>query len=172
MISTMNSILSRNHLVLLGIVLIIVAIFTNAEFLRKYTPSDSGPWKKYENFRFGYSINYPSDWTEGHIANNGDGRVLHNKDSNEITVYGSHEPTDFSKSYPGSVKSTVKLTSGQQVIVYESRADERVMMIVVFDTKEDQIVLYSNTKDNYYRANRDTIIEVADTFKLQIDQSL
>jgi PBP1b-binding outer membrane lipoprotein LpoB len=55
---------------------------------------DAISWKTYHNERFGFTINYPEEWTPAPEPTNGDGRALVSGNENEVLVYASNYMTE------------------------------------------------------------------------------
>lgn len=75
--------------------------------------SPAGETERYTNARFGYRIDYPSDWKPQQEADNGDGRVLEVFDnSHNALVYGSHADSNKSEIIESSSYKEMELKEG------------------------------------------------------------
>ncbi len=138
---------------------------TDVAQLNQYSPPEE--WDTYTNFRFEYSINYPSDWNEGEEAGNGDGKSLHKDDNNEIIVYGTLQPSTFSTQNTPAEREVFTLNDGRKATELKLKDEEdKIRYMVFFEDNDTQYVFFAKTTENFFKENKKLLQEVAKGFKL------
>lgn len=127
--------------------------------------SIKGGWKTYSNARFGYSINYPSDWKGTEEAANGDGRPLYRDENNEILVYASNMSSDFSNLGTDLDRRNITLKDGRRAIEIKNVKD-KTDYIVYFNDGDQQYVFYSKVARDFFDKHESEIKTSARSLRL------
>lgn len=134
---------------LIHTILIILILFGVGLIILKST---KGGWKTYSNARFGYSVDYPTNWKESTEAENGDGKPLYRDDENEILVYASNMPSNFSNLGAGSERRNITLKDGRPAIELKNLKG-KTSYIVYFNDSGRQYVFYAQVTQDFFNKN-------------------
>ena len=124
-------------------------------------------WKTYENWRFVYSIHYPSSWNVGEQSENGDGLIFYEGDpNNDIRIYGSLYDADLYDPYSDASKDgfttdKITLNNGDEADYIVGMEDGKVLFKVIFI--EDYVVytFYANVTVDFFDENVGLLVQTA-----------
>jgi len=155
---------------LILIIIFLIVVFLGFYLIINTTILSKSNWKTYRNSRFNYSISYPSNWKEGLVATNGDGKAIYKDDLNEILVYGSLRPYSFSTQDDEAERSVFILNDGRKATSLKSIKNGKINYIIFFnqignDGIEEQYVLNADVTEKFFKDNEDTLNKVGKTFK-------
>lgn len=91
---------------LVSIILLTVGLLSTASVEADATRKPV--WNRYENARFGYSVEFPSGWVPAPESANSDGRVIRSATRDVLTVWGGF--TDFAPSSTDYSNVTLRRT--------------------------------------------------------------
>lgn len=129
-------------------------------------PAESEKFTRYTNGRFGYRIYYPKDWNTGDEAPNGDGRILHGVDNDDIDirVYGSHY---FERKAPDlSEYESITFNNGDTAKFKETRKDGTYSFDVVKIENEKEYRVEGKFTEVFYQENKAEINAVIKSFQI------
>lgn len=124
--------------------------------------------KTYANNRFGYSIRYPTDWVDKTEGDNGDGKIIYSdSQSNEISVYATLNPSNFSIQGDPAKKDIFMLADGKQAtsLYLTDNGNVKFFVYLTAPSKNEgldsQFVVYANVSEQFFKQNEKTILDVA-----------
>lgn len=124
--------------------------------------------KTYENNRFGYSISYPKTWVDKIEADNGDGKTIYfDSQNNEISVYATLNPSNFSIQDDPAKKDIFMLADGKQATSLYLTDSGKVKFFVYLTAPskneglDSQFVVYANVSEQFFKQNEKIIREIA-----------
>ena len=133
----------------------------------KKSENTEDEWNVYSNARYGYSIRYPSEWTSGEEADNGDGKRLYigNPDV-DITVYASNYMEGISDPYhndEGNVQAQLtKLDNGYESVLIVGKQDGKILYDMVYISTEDvEYHFHAIISENFFEGNEQILLKVA-----------
>jgi uncharacterized protein YcfL len=133
------------------------------------TPSEitDKQWNVYSNARYGFSISYPSYWTTGEEADNGDGKSLYigNPDV-EILVYASNYIEDISDPYHTKDENVqlqkTKLDNGYESALIVGRQEGKILYDMVYlSTQDIEYHFYAIVSEKFFEDNEQILLKVA-----------
>lgn len=128
----------------------------------KQQENDYQSWKTYSNSRFGFSVKYPKNWRIGEEATNGDGLALYKDKTNEVLVYGSNVPHDFSGQSNTKESGTIILNDRRKASTIKFKDDTgKINYIVFFTQNEKQYVFNSLVTEQFFKENETILQTVA-----------
>ncbi|OUS77288.1 hypothetical protein B1748_09100 [Paenibacillus sp. MY03] len=119
----------------------------------------------YSNGRFGFTINYPEDWTLGEEPTNGDGIEITGKDGAMILAYGSIYMEEFSPDLTDYTKLDI---NNDKFSAYHNSIphNDATLHHAVFIRSDNQVIYQLNiTVKKQDKELANTIIESFDTFE-------
>jgi len=125
---------------------------------------DKALWNHYVNARFGYSIDYPTEWTASEESSNGDGKVLYvgNPDV-DIRVYGSHYIEGVSGGNSDHLQTQwITLDNGVEAGLAVGYEEEKYVMHLTHLSESDvEYQFYAKVSKDFFEANEKTLLRVA-----------
>lgn len=125
----------------------------------------------YRNKRYGFSINYPSNWTNLRYPTNGDGCTLYDDGTNVVSCSGVHDVLGYEE----EVKICVDNLESREVFITDSGEKGEIIIgrqegkheFYLLLNKEGIIFdLYCGSNDNFYYNNKELLYKMAKSFKI------
>ena len=127
----------------------------------------------YSNGRYGYGIDYPSNWSIGEESPSGDGVVLFNENGNDIRVYARYllgDPTDQMEIDEAESKGWAieefTLSTGEVGQVIIAKNNDKQLMHFIVNNDSIQCHLYAEMMDEYYLDNVEVLQGMARSISL------
>lgn len=135
--------------------------------------NDKLNWQEYKNSRFNYSIKFPTDWSKGKEAQNGDGITLFPENEEiDMRVYASNYLEGVSDPYKnakkrGFKKSTISLNGGKEAELITGREDEKVYFEMLYLTDEIEYHFIARTPKDFFKKEESKLKQVVKSFKVK-----
>lgn len=136
---------------------------------------DKSQWQRYENSRFGYSVNFPKTWYKGQSTQNNDGIVLHVGDSSsfDVRVYGANYVEGVSQPYKNAEENDLKreeivLNLGKTAVLMTGNVDDMSVYEMIYVEDRFEYHFYAKVSQEYAQEYEDVIIDVIKTFNPSI----
>lgn len=128
------------------------------------------PLDTYINARYGYSIDYPSEWTTGEEAHSGDGKVLYigNPDV-EISVYRSMYIEGFSSEAEEHLRTQwITLDSGKDARLLVGHEDDKYVFNLIHsaDDSDEEYHFYVKVSKEFFEENEKVLLKVAKSLEV------
>ena len=122
-------------------------------------------WARYENARYGFSVEYPEQWAQGAESDNGDGLILFLGDPDiDIRVYAAQHRPDFSCFETIGQQSEIQrltLNTGTIEDLYISKIDKDIKYCMRITDSKIDCYFYAKVPGKFFEENRLSLIYVA-----------
>ncbi|UTR11984.1 hypothetical protein MM300_06730 [Evansella sp. LMS18] len=122
-------------------------------------------WSTYENERFGFQVNYPSEWHIGQEPDNGDGVELYYVGADQIYVFARH----FDGEYPSDLGlfEELETDSGQEAFLHTQLTDTgMVFYSVAMFTEDKEYRLNAEVSEEFFEEYEQVLREMARSFQV------
>lgn len=122
-------------------------------------------WSAYENERFGFQVNYPSEWHIGQEPANGDGVELYYVGADQIYVFARH----FDGEYPSDLGlfEELETDSGQEAFLHTQLTDTgMVFYSMVMFTEDKEYRLNAEVSEEFFDKHEQVLEEMARSFQV------
>ena len=129
------------------------------------TPSDGVEWESYMNSQFGFSVQFPSNWSIGEESDNGDGINLYvgNPDLS-VLAFASHYFEDSnpceSAEKDGFTRQRLILDNGKSADLILGKLDEKIFYELVLIENDVVYNVYAEVSDSFFEKNEDKLLKV------------
>lgn len=139
------------------------------------TSVDSVEWESYINSRFGFSVEYPSNWPIGEESDNGDGINLYvgNPDV-RVLVYASYyieEISDLYESveYDGFERQRVTLDNGKSADLILGKIEGKVFYKLVFIDNDVVYNVNAEVSESFFEENEGVLLKVVKSLDVPLN---
>lgn len=152
----------------------IALVFLLGGLLASMAPSFASSWTTYENPRFGYSLNYPTDvFGEVRPSENGDGITLYGRDPHtRLIVFGGHNALEHDAE---TVADQLASLEDIREVTYRRVADDWIVLSGYISAPESDVpvIFYERVEFNPSRtAISGFRLEYPSTMRDRIDERI